>query len=218
MCDNMTPLYWTGGSDGAGFIDLIPNTPVPSMAKTGTANITSLGVVTDSLGGTDAATITLGSTDTAYFGFTSANVIPGMPLWIEFDLRAGVSGNLNTILVIYANGGAVNGMQRYVDVPTGTIWQKIRIPYTPRANTANQLVFKTGIAGSGGSFDLGRVRLYHAWEPIKNGHRPFSVSNYSSTWTGTPDRTTSFNTSTVTLAQLAARVEAIEQDLIKNGY
>ncbi len=100
--------------------------------------------------------------DSAYFTFGTA-VTSGVPLWLECDIQSGGASPLTYVGMHLLNNGAAAGTHRYLALTSN--WRRIRIPYTPKATGANQIAF-TNYGGATGTFKLGRVRVYHADEPI----------------------------------------------------
>lgn len=154
------PVSRPGGSSAAGFSLVLGATPsnlVGSATKT---------AATDSLGGTDAWNVTLTSgTDALNASITAAKFRIGVPLWVEFDLKEGESESLSEIKVElrYASAGTTHYYEYF---PLTSEWVTHRVLVWVRAASENiQLGFYAKTPSSG-KMRVGRVRMYHAREPV----------------------------------------------------
>jgi hypothetical protein len=150
------PFNTTGGGNGSGFIGAFTgNTAAPNRSGGATAT-----AVTDALGGTNAAEVTYaGSGDFAYYGLSG--VVTTLPLWVEFELKAGTTTPLTFVDVVGMASG-VTRHQRRITVPAAG-WMPYRFPMW-KVDALTQLHFRPTTAA--GSVQIGRVRAYHAREPL----------------------------------------------------
>lgn len=150
-----------GGVDPVGYIKALP-TAINSFTTSGSATISP---ITDSQGGSDAAEVTMSGTDSIFGQLTQANVIAGIPLWIEFDVLNGSSSLMASLdtTVEQSGGGAVHFRRQ---VAPGTTWNKVRLLHIPRSSAANLYVFFRNSTVSGTKIKIGRVKVYTSSEPV----------------------------------------------------
>lgn len=123
--------------------------------------------IADSIGGTDAAEITFPGTAFSYV--PASSVSTDRPVWIEFELQQGSSSALSALTVLFAldtasSGGASNYMRRTF-VPDAS-WRVYRIKtYAPVSSNSILLKFLPASGSTGTKVKIGRVRMYHAYEP-----------------------------------------------------
>lgn len=172
---------WTGGGqDYCGYVQIL-SSAVSGMLFAGGAVL--LGPATDASGGTDAALYSLPDKNTAlvYNSLTIANITVGAPAWVEFDLQQGPANPLTVCeVVIEHDGGGGLQFERWVNVPPNGVWQRFRFPVILRENaTLESLVFLNPYIGTTKQIYIGRVRVYHAREPIAFGRSTFEHINAS---------------------------------------
>lgn len=160
--DHNTAHAVPGGAAGTGFAKLTTAT-VPTWSL---ANATA-SAVTDAVGGTDAVRVTGGAGGGEIYNLlASAKLRYGAPMWVELDLRR-VSGSAVTSITaaIKTYDNITWSMRRVMNMPAlAAGWQRYRFLAYPRS-TANTMIADI-FASTGGAFDLGRVRIYHAREPM----------------------------------------------------
>jgi hypothetical protein len=161
------PTTVPGGGRAAGFAKLL-------SARIGAFTYilgASAAAVTDSLGGTDAAEITLTSGAGDLYAYPPAGALrSGTPVWIEFDLRSGTSDSVSAVAVLFgldtSPGGVPSNYFRRIVAPAST-WTPYRfLTYSPIVSDNVLLKFQRAAGGTGNKFQLGRVRMYHAREPL----------------------------------------------------
>lgn len=171
---------------------------------------TSISGTTDALGGSDAALMNIpASPSWASFLSGLATYTVGVPIHVEFDVADGGTGTDLASVKINFVGGSGNLFDRVVAVPA-TGWHTYRFTFTPSFANWLQVHFQnpTGVSGS---VKIGRVRVYHATEPVLGGMRlpDYTVTNL------TTDR--SYDANTVTTAELADIVGTLIADLKAKG-
>lgn len=151
------PMKHLGGGRVTGIVNLVTNR-INSFTLEGAATKSS---ITDAVGGTDAAEVTFPSG--IYNSFTPSAT--DMPIWIEFDLKQGATSPATEIYMQVGLSGAANGnhfRRRYI--PDAS-WRTYREQIVS-ASTASQLIkFKLTSEATGTKVQIGRVRVYHAYEP-----------------------------------------------------
>lgn len=157
---------WLGGSDYVGFQPIFK-----SFVRVNTLAGGMTGVaITDAEGRQDARELTaVSSSSQVTWTLTSANFIPGAPIWVEFDLKQGSSSSLTSIS-IGLTGDATNPWKRMLTLPA--TWQRYRFLVAGVNSVPGPSSFFAFVPGAG-TFDIGRIRVYHAREPI-----PFSSQLY----------------------------------------
>lgn len=146
-----------------------------AFASSGSASLTA---ATDAVGGSQAIEVTFASAASGGV-LAGSTVTPaiGIPLFLEFDLKAGSSSSLATITaILQTNLGIV--MARLVTVPaTGDGWRTYQMQWTPKTNASitaiGPLFVNTnglGLLPVAGKVQIGRLRMYQAWEPMSGGH------------------------------------------------
>ena len=154
-------LVHPGAGDAATYLALSTRS-VPAFSTSGTATITG---ISDRAGGSDAATIAMPAPgDAVTSAFSNASLIPGSPVYIEFDARQGGGSPVAGFEVLVRGPGGTRWARR---IAIGTEWARYRFEWVPRAGTdANALGFGAAGGTGTGAFQIGRVRMYHAQEPI----------------------------------------------------
>jgi hypothetical protein len=151
------PQGHPGGGNAAGFIGCYTAATPTTNKSTGATTTT----ITDALGGSNAVEVTYAaSSDFVYYNLTGA--VATLPLWIEFDLKPGTLTPLAFLDVVGAASGATR-YQRRIPIPATGGWVGYRFPMW-KLDALNQLHFRPSTAA--GSVQLGRVRAYHAREPL----------------------------------------------------
>jgi len=118
--------------------------------------------ITDATGRVDAAEFTATSSSSTTDAIcTAGSFVAGVPVWIEFDLRAGSVSPLASVQVSLYDGSHKN-WSRQLTLPA--TWQRYRFQTAVRGVPATALLLFT-VSGAG-TFDVGRTRVYHAREPI----------------------------------------------------
>ncbi|GEM_PF-2775375 len=166
--------HTSGANDRTGYVELF-SSRASGYPLAGGA--TSQGRVTDATGETDAAALTLPNFAALNCTLPTAPITVGAPTWIEVDLRLAGATPLNSLLVriIHSVGG--NSIQRMVQ-PTST-WTRFRFPYKFRGKDLASTLQVINLSGATGTVEVGRVRVYHAREPITFGRAKFDQLNLS---------------------------------------
>jgi hypothetical protein len=160
------PLALRGGGAAAGHVSLL-RTRIPGFELTGGATTDPL---TDALGGGDAidAVLLRGG---GIVGRVPAGALQAdQPVWVEFDLRQAGDAPLDEVSVTFgedsAGSGAAGQYLRRRVRPVGQ-WRPYRfLTVSPRASDSVVLRFQASDASRGRRVQLGRVRMYHAREPL----------------------------------------------------
>lgn len=151
---------WTTGTSGARLL---------TQSNTTRTNIA------DSLGDDDAAEYTFSTAAGFAFGYLAAPT-PNRQAWIEFEVKKAAAQSLARVLVDVRYDANVNiPFRRHVNLSTN--WQRVRIPWVPRTNSAVQhiefriVTAADYAAGVTDRFQVGRIKIYHAAEPQHFGTR-----------------------------------------------
>lgn len=159
---NVTPFF--GGGLNATGVTILSDAQASTF--TGTATISA---VTDGLGGTDAIQAVFGTTSQAVSlpSISSALVKTDRPLWIEFDL---LNSNGSPVTDVYFQINESATQEHLLNVmvaPNSAGWMRYRYQTGMRSAAANLTVsFLPGVSATVGTVSIGRVRLYHAREPV----------------------------------------------------
>lgn len=137
----------------------------PTQAYNSLGNITTT-TVADRFGGTDARNASRTATGQAYIQVSIPNstttILPGKPAWIEFDAK---SSNMASIRArIAQSGGTIFHFSRSIRL--GADWHRYKFSWTPRPIEGSQHLIFEHTGDVGGEFTVGRVRIYHAQEPL----------------------------------------------------
>jgi hypothetical protein len=160
------PLSARGGGNAAGYVDLL-------LPRTGDLDLrggTTQASVRDALGGREAVEVSL-APGGAVVGVPPRGALQAdYPVWIEFDLAAGVSSSVEELYVSLGlddapSGGPGQYFRRRLR-PTDE-WRPYRfLTAVPRSSDSVVLAFEPTARGTGDRVRLGRVRMYHAREPV----------------------------------------------------
>ena len=157
------PMPQRGGGRTAGYVNLLTDRINAFTLSTATRS-----AITDSIGGTDAAEITFPGSLWSYV--PASSVVANMPVWIELELREGTSDPLDVFTVLFSLdsasvGGASNYLRRNIAPPSG--WRTYRfLASTPVSSNLILLKFDDVASSTGTKVRIGRVRMYHAQEPV----------------------------------------------------
>lgn len=143
--------------------------------------------VNDIYGTNRAAEITvtdaLGSS--AAYGALASTVDSGQITWLEFDCKRSASNSVTHIQVdVRSYSTGMTAVKRTIFLQNA--WKTVRIPFLFPNTTSTgtwQVRFKAFdyTAGTATSFDIGRIRVYHARQPM-NGNRISTIGD--GTWSG----------------------------------
>ncbi len=116
--------------------------------------------------------------DAAQFSYTGAgtvtsalvtSVVPGKPIWIEFDIGPPTSGTpLSAVNMFMYSGAAGTTVQGWnIKLPTSGYIRK-RFQFLPATNggTGYVLGFQS-ISGASGNVNIGRIHVYQSSEPLQ---------------------------------------------------
>lgn len=166
------PTLTPGGGSSVGYVNLSQS--IGSMTFFNASAVP----VTDSLGGTDALEVTIGGSPTLANGLIDSLVTPTayLPVWVEFDLKQGSSDPMNVVACLFGpNGAGVTQSLVKYQAPTAN-WVRYRYMRVPTKDVgvvpAHYCFFgwpnptDTNPSATGTKFQIGRIRIYHAREPI----------------------------------------------------
>ena len=160
LCRPGYPIARPGGADRSWYVQLLTHT---ALSGWNVINASKTGI-NDALGISGAQTINITSGGGEFNDYLTG-VVNGSPLWIEADLRQSGGSPLAVVEMILAlNGYTVKYLQREITIDT--TWRRYRFLWTPQNVTSMpKLVFKA-MSSNTGTFDIGRVSVYHASEPL----------------------------------------------------
>lgn len=182
----------------ASFVTPLQTVSLPSFAP---SNGATLAPITDVLGGDQAVEVTYPGVSAGIVA--GSNIVPavGIPVWLEFDLKAGSASSLSIITaVLQTNVGIV--MERLITVPAAADgWRTFRMKWVPTTlpgvTNLGSLFVNTngqGLLPVAGKVQIGRVRMYQSWEPVSGayffGRTAFGSSITSAAITGILDGNT----------------------------
>jgi len=170
--DLSVPAVHHGGYDPA-YVQLLASGTAYSSG--GVNSAARSGTQPDAIGGGNATEVTF-STDTGfiYFQPDKASVDNGRVAWFEVDLMQAASQPISAVLIGIRSGDGWWIDRRAVVVPAS--WQTFRFPVVLPTIGAAQYRFQimplaadweTGVADK---VLIGRPKLYHARNPVNNGH------------------------------------------------
>lgn len=162
------------GALDPGYADLW--TTASSGARLLTQSNTTRSNITDSIGGADAAEYTFSTSGGFCYGYMAATT-PNRLAWIEIELKKSSTNPLADVQVDVRTDGGQICWRRFIKLPTN--WQRIRIPWVPRSNSGVQSVQFRAVdysAGVADRFQVGKIEVYHAAEPLHFGARYLEAS------------------------------------------
>ena len=159
-----SPMPERGGTRATGYVNLLQQR-IPSFSLGGATTKTT---ITDAVGGGDAVEVTF-SAGGIYNAVPTSSIKTDMPVWLEFDLKVGSSSSLSSVLFVVklfsASTGVGNYLRRTLVPPTE--WRTYRFPlYIPLADNNTGIDINPGSGATGTKVRIGRVRMYHAQEPV----------------------------------------------------
>ena len=157
-----TPISRSGAADPVDYAKLLP-----TLVRSFSLVNATLANVADVYGGIDATEITFTTSAGICYGqLTMGNIRVGDPIWIEFDVKQGSSSALTIVRVDLETESGAMHFRRTIDASSST-WRRIRLlmPGTRTAAGQTDVVFSTNGTETG-KVQIGRVKVYHAREPI----------------------------------------------------
>jgi len=167
--------HTSGANDKTGYVELF-NSRISGMPLAGGS--TSQGTTTDATGESDAYALTFPNFSAVNCVLPTGSIVAGAVSWIEFDLKANGTTPLTLITARIAHSSGANSFQR-IAVP-GIGWTRFRFPFKFRSNTLAPTFQLINLSGATGTLAVGRIRLYHAREPVVFGRISFEQLNLSS--------------------------------------
>lgn len=163
---------------------------VTTVSQTGGA---SKATITDAYGGSDAITLTFGTSTVTSAYIAIPAFTAGMPVWVEFDVANTDDGNdVGTFKAMVRDASAAGfayHWQRIIAVPSvAEGWVTYAYTFTPRTTGAGPTYFQIGspdASSSGKTANVGRLRIYHANERQIGGRR--STTTATTTIAGSAD-------------------------------
>lgn len=157
------PLVHAGAGDAASYAPLL-TAPLSSYTL---ATGNSATPVADRTGGTDAVEVSFSGDGQLFHAIPHTSLVAGRPAYLEFDLCAGATAPLAAGFVRVIDGSFNNYLKTFV-VPTAA-WRRLRFAWTPQTAAADVFVSIENPASNGGAtgtIRYGRIRAYHAQEPM----------------------------------------------------
>lgn len=138
-------------------------------------NGSSLGAIADATGDANQAiNVSINNDGAISGGITMASVVVGYPTWIEFDLKtSGATPASNLIAKITGSAGDFF-LRKCVLKST---WVRYRFPFQFSRTDIALFLQLLNNSGSTVTFSVGRIRIYHAREPISFGRSAFEQMN-----------------------------------------
>ncbi len=194
------PQQYPGSGRNVGYVKLLA---ADAIRTNGILTDCTRGNQTDSLGGTNAITLTF----TAYtgdfaLGADHASAVVGKLVYLEFDVKVAGATPLTTMeaRITITGGKDYWEVRRLINIPS--VWTRVRIPFVARQNTALVLRFLAGdyAAGTKVAVDIGRPSVYHANEPenIRFNSGSFTVTLNVATTAVTDARATTISKIVIT--------------------
>lgn len=171
--ENIYP-HTSGANDRVGFVGLWTSR-ASGIPTAGGATTTAL---TDSTGETDARSVVMPNFSAVNCIIPTAGILPGKPGWIEFDLKSDGATPLQYITARITHSSGPNSFVRVVNLPNG--WVRFRFPYVFRSASLTPTLQLINLSGASGTLAVGRIRVYHAREPVTFGRVVFEQMDLSS--------------------------------------
>jgi hypothetical protein len=160
-CDFRNYHSCPGGGDITGYL-LVLDSASDGFRRLGGV---SAPPIKDALGGTNAILVGGEGGNQVIVEKASPSIRAGEPAWIEFDLGPSndtVAGFIISVL-FFADGSEC--WRRVVRVPQDS-WRRFRFPLTFRYVPERVKLVFSAYTKSVGGFGIGRVKVYHAREPV----------------------------------------------------
>lgn len=167
--------HTSGANDRTGYVEIFSSRASGFPLAGGS---TSQGAITDATGESDAVAVTLPNFSAVNCNLPTANVVVGAVSWIEFDLKNNGATPLSLVTVRISHSSGANSFQRIVQLPAG--WTRFRFPYRFRSTGLSPTLQIINLSGASGTAGVGRIRVYHAREPVAFGRLTFDQLNLSS--------------------------------------
>lgn len=153
---------WQGGQDLVGYTSLWI-----AAASTLTAHgVSVLSSTTDTMGGTDARSVTMTATSDGCSGSWAGSLMTSsQPIWVEFDAKAAVAAEF-AVFVETTTGSPII-FRRYVQL--GTTWERYRFLCwcnNPGAAANWRVRFSQRSGQIVSPFEVGRIRVYQSRQPV----------------------------------------------------
>lgn len=174
MVGRQTTHAVQGGVEATSYVNLTS----ARVTGWGTSNATKT-TITDSRGGTDAVEVTFNSLIPpglidSLVPSSGAALIPGEPIWFEFDMKQGSTSPATSIEVAFGpQGTSTDGslIQQLITPPA--TWTRYRfvtygrtIDNVSGAHQRGSAFLVPNTQAIGCTVQIGRVRVYHAREPV----------------------------------------------------
>jgi hypothetical protein len=154
------PAAFPGGSNSAEYVRLL-STLINNFTA---VNSPTKSVVTDAMGGQDAAEIAFTTVSDSYFA-SCVGAVAGKPMWVEFDVKTAAGGTPLTYFYVKVRHGGTGFSHLVRIVEIDSTWRTVRLLVPSLRSVASQPAIFFSTSGVG-TVQVGRVRAYHAREPI----------------------------------------------------
>jgi len=166
-----TVRNWTSGTS-ASFRQILFSSITSFTATSGSTT-----EIADAFGGADAVQFAMVGDTASLSSALQTKLVPGMPLWVEFDISApSDQSGARQLFAWISDDQSVLHWRRCVQVPSADHgWTTYAFTFTPRSagSSSTSLVFAaTGSTEVGKAVNLGRVHVYQANERQVGGMRP----------------------------------------------
>ncbi|TNJ66112.1 hypothetical protein FE784_11890 [Paenibacillus hemerocallicola] len=163
-------MHIRGGGDWGGYTSLLVPDSTASFAAAGSASKLSLDNDIGEIGEACEVRLQANSGGARLAGGLSMPAMRiGEPVWVEFSLRRSAALPLEELTVQIVDGSGLIDFRRRLRVPSGSdLW-------TPRYNSGTssisiRFITEGYVVGVAEYATIGRVKVYHAREPVQTGH------------------------------------------------
>lgn len=170
------PIAYQGGGDWGGYTSLLVPDSTASFSAAGSASKLAVDNDIGEIGEASEVRLQANSGGARLAGGLSMPAMRiGEPVWIEFSLRRSAALPLEELTVQIVDGSGSIDFRRRLRMPTGSGWHRYRYLWTPRYNSGTssisvRFITEGYIVGVAEYATIGRVKVYHAREPVQTGH------------------------------------------------
>lgn len=172
FADDLSYLPHRHGNDGeASFVDLANGLGL-NAASGLTAFNSTISATTDIYGGNTAASVSMTSSVGGFLlALTAGNIVVGKQFIIEIDVKLSSALPVSAMSLNVSQNST--NFQFYRSFRLGSNWKTLRFLGFSRTTSGYYYLQGAGLGYSAGvatNFDVGRVRIYYATDPVNHGH------------------------------------------------